>query len=64
MWGGSAYVGLASPGEAGSWQRENKVDKAAGFFLSKLKLACYEPYFVNGFQFGLGKLQLDLIFLL
>lgn len=25
MWGESAYVGLALPGETGSWQRENKV---------------------------------------
>lgn len=25
MYGHSAYVGLASPGPVGSWQRENKV---------------------------------------
>ncbi len=25
MWAQSAYVGLAAPGEVGSWQRESKV---------------------------------------
>lgn len=25
MWADSAYVGLAAPGELGSWQRESKV---------------------------------------
>lgn len=26
IWGGSAYVGLAAPGDAGSWQKESKVN--------------------------------------
>lgn len=26
MTANSAFVGLASPGDTGSWQRENKVD--------------------------------------
>ncbi|PKI42091.1 hypothetical protein CRG98_037544 [Punica granatum] len=51
MWGDSAYVGLAPPGEAGSWQRENKgyqfwtqADKKGRFFIEKIRPGNYNLY--------------------
>jgi hypothetical protein len=36
MWAQSAYVGLAAPGEVGSWQRESKVIFGRHFLLIKV----------------------------
>ncbi|KAK4744715.1 hypothetical protein SAY87_011027 [Trapa incisa] len=51
MWGESAYVGLAPPGEAGSWQRENKgyqfwtrADKIGSFLIEKVRVGDYNLY--------------------
>ncbi|XP_030455890.1 rhamnogalacturonate lyase B isoform X3 [Syzygium oleosum] len=51
MWGGFAYVGLASPGEAGSWQRENKgyqfwcrADRKGNFVINNIRAGDYNLY--------------------
>lgn len=38
MWAKSAYVGLAAPGDAGSWEKETKVDLHALFSFSFIYL--------------------------
>lgn len=53
MWADSAYVGLAAPGELGSWQKESKVNffhynkilwtKSRAFWNSLLVLSHFHP---------------------
>ncbi|GLT70929.1 hypothetical protein SLA2020_429780 [Shorea laevis] len=57
IWGRSAYVGLATPGEVGSWQRESKgyqfwtqADNEGQFVIKNVRPGDYNLYaFVPGF---------------
>ncbi|KAF7848961.1 hypothetical protein BT93_L1395 [Corymbia citriodora subsp. variegata] len=51
VWGEFAYVGLASPGEVGSWQRENKgyqfwcrADRKGNFVINNVRAGEYNLY--------------------
>lgn len=51
LWGEFAYVGLASPGQAGSWQRENKgyqfwhrADRKGNFIINNIRAGEYNLY--------------------